>query len=176
MPFSRFAISAVSIALVSLAVPAVAGPGHGSNAQLLGEPGNARNATRTLRIEMTENTYKPKRIDVKAGETIIFEAINKGTLVHEFSFAPPEVAAAHRPEMAMMMEHGMITPDRVVSLTMTMPNGQKMDHTQPNSVLVEPGKTGRLVWKFTRTGALEISCNIPGHYETGMVGELKVNR
>ncbi|MBL8702584.1 MAG: copper-binding protein [Alphaproteobacteria bacterium] len=164
------------VASAASAGPGPAGHGHGSNDQLLGEPGDARRATRTVRIELTENSFKPKSIQVRAGETIVFDVVNKGSLLHEFSFAPPEVAAAHRPEMAMMFEHGMFTPDKIISLTMTMPGGQKMDHTQPNSVIVEPGKSGRIVWKFTKSGALEIACNIPGHFEAGMVGDLKVNR
>ena len=68
----------------------------------------------------------------------------------------------------------MITPDRVISLTMTMPDGSKMDHTEPNSVLVEPGKSAEISWKFTKAGELQISCNIPGHPESGMVATLKV--
>lgn len=169
-----------AMASVFLAGAALAGPeGHGTNKQLLGEPAKASSAgsrLRTVRIEMTENQFTPKNIQIKAGETVRFVVVNKGQLLHEFSFAPPDVAAAHRPEMAMMLEHGMITPDRIISLTMTMPNGHKMDHTQPNSVLVEPGKSGEIVWKFTSSGTLELSCNLPGHYESGMVGELKVNR
>lgn len=154
--------------------PALAAPeGHGNNAQLLGQPA-ARGTGRVVRIEMTENAYSVPRVQVRAGETIRFVAVNRGQFVHEFSFAPAAVAAAHRPEMARMFEHGMITPERVVSLTMTMPDGTRMDHTAPNTVLVEPGKTGEISWRFTRAGTIEIACNVPGHYESGMAAELVV--
>lgn len=74
----------------------------------------------------------------------------------------------------MMMDHGMITPERVVSLTMSGPGGHSMSHTAPNTVLVEPGKTGEISWRFNRAGTIEIACNIPGHYESGMRADLEV--
>ena len=123
---------------------------------------------------MTDNAYNMQRIQVRAGETIRFVAVNRGQFLHEFSFAPAAVHAAHRPEMAMMMEHGMITPERVVSLNMSMPGGHSMSHTAPNTVLVEPGKTGEISWRFNRAGTIEVACNIPGHYETGMRADLVV--
>ena len=44
----------------------------------------------------------------------------------------------------------------------------------PNTVLVEPGKTGEISWRFNRAGTIEIACNIPGHYESGMRADLEV--
>lgn len=163
---------ALPVALASL--PSAASPGgHGSNEQLLGRPA-PRGQGRVIRVEMTDHAYNTQRIQVRAGETIRFVAVNRGQFLHEFSFAPAEVHAAHRPEMAMMMEHGMITPERVVNLNMTMPGGHSMSHTAPNTVLVEPGKTGEISWRFERAGTLEIACNIPGHYESGMRADLVV--
>jgi uncharacterized cupredoxin-like copper-binding protein len=40
-------------------------------------------------------------------------------------------------------------------------------------VLVEPGKTKELTWTFTEATDLEFACNIPGHYESGMVGDIR---
>jgi len=163
---------ALPVALASL--PAAADPGgHGNNAQLLGAPA-PRGQGRVIRVEMTDNAYNMQRIRVRAGETIRFVAVNRGQFLHEFSFAPADVQAAHRPSMAMMMEHGMITPERVVNLRMQMPGGQSMDHTAPNTVLVEPGKTGEISWRFDRAGTIEIACNVPGHYESGMRADLEV--
>jgi len=51
-----------------------------------------------------------------------------------------------------------------------------MKHDDPNSVLVEPGKTAELTWTFSKAGALEFACNIPGHYQAGMVGKLTVSQ
>ena len=51
-----------------------------------------------------------------------------------------------------------------------------MKHDDPNSVLVEPGKTAELVWKFTQPTELEFACNIPGHYESGMAGPINFTK
>lgn len=166
--------AAIAVPVVLASHPAAADPGgHGNNAQLLGSPA-PRGQGRVVRVEMTDNAYNMQRIQVRAGETIRFVAVNRGQFLHEFSFAPAAVHAAHRPEMAMMMEHGMITPERVVSLNMSMPGGHSMSHTAPNTVLVEPGKTGEISWRFDRAGTIEIACNVPGHYETGMRADLVV--
>ena len=49
-----------------------------------------------------------------------------------------------------------------------------MKHDDPNSVLVEPGKSAELTWTFAKATRLEFACNIPGHYQAGMVGQLTV--
>jgi len=39
---------------------------------------------------------------------------------------------------------------------------------------VAPGKTGEIVWTFNRAGEFDFACLIPGHYDAGMVGKIKV--
>ena len=39
---------------------------------------------------------------------------------------------------------------------------------------VRPGKTGRIVWQFTRAGEFQFACLLPGHFEAGMVGRVTV--
>ncbi len=52
----------------------------------------------------------------------------------------------------------------------------EMKHDDPNTVLVEPGKTAELVWKFTQDTTLEFACNMPGHYESGMAGKIQFRK
>ena len=47
-----------------------------------------------------------------------------------------------------------------------------LSHSHANSVIVEPNKVGQIIWKFSKDANLEMACNIPGHYETGMVGKI----
>jgi uncharacterized cupredoxin-like copper-binding protein len=54
--------------------------------------------------------------------------------------------------------------------------GHAMQHDDPNSVLVAPGKTAELTWTFSKATRLEFACNIPGHYQAGMVGKLTVSQ
>ena len=37
-----------------------------------------------------------------------------------------------------------------------------------------PGKSGEIVWQFTRPGEFQFGCLIPGHFEAGMVGTVNV--
>ena len=176
----RFALHAL-VAATILAVPASlmptstasASPGHTGGHFPVGVPA-PRGTGRVVMIQMTDHAYNLKSLTVKAGETIRFVFTNKGSFLHEFNLGTTAGHAAHRPEMAMMADHGMITLYKVVNLTMTMPDGTKMTHTDPNSMLVEPGKTAEISWKFTNAGEFEIACNLPGHSESGMVMPLKV--
>ena len=45
-------------------------------------------------------------------------------------------------------------------------------HSHSNSVMLEPNKTGEIIWKFTKNLNLQMACNIPGHYESGMHGKI----
>ena len=44
-----------------------------------------------------------------------------------------------------------------------------------NSVLLEPNEIGEIIWKFSTNANLEAACNVPGHYEVGMVANIKIN-
>jgi uncharacterized cupredoxin-like copper-binding protein len=55
---------------------------------------------------------------------------------------------------------------------MKMPS---MNHSDANSVLIEPGQTKELVWTFSKASGLQFACNIPGHYQKGMVGQVAIN-
>ena len=43
-----------------------------------------------------------------------------------------------------------------------------------NMAHVRPGKTGEIVWQFTRTGEFQFACLQPGHFEAGMAGKVIV--
>lgn len=158
------------------------GGGHhgGENSAAIGEPGTASGVTRTVEVVMGDAYFEPEKISVQAGETIRFVVRNEGEFLHEFNIGTAAMHAEHQAEMMTMMEHGMITADGVDHEKM------KMDHTSdgmaghahddPNSVLVEPGKMQELIWKFGSPTALEFACNVPGHYDAGMMGRITFER
>lgn len=166
-------LAALAITIAMPLAPVFADAGHGLDA--VGSPA-LKGQGRVVRIEMTDNSYNLKNLTVKSGEVVRFVAVNKGTLLHEFNLNTSVAHAEHRPLMAMMTEHGMITTDKVISTTMKMPNGTTMSHSEPNSILLEPGKSSEISWKFAKAGTLEISCNIPGHSESGMIVPVNVSR
>lgn len=71
-----------------------------------------------------------------------------------------------------MQQSGMLTPTGMQHHDMG--HGGEMKHDDPNSVLVEPGKTAELTWTFAKATDLEFACNVPGHYQAGMVGKLTI--
>jgi uncharacterized cupredoxin-like copper-binding protein len=164
-------------------MPSQSMPGHGMQDQGMhgisganGEPGKKSAVSRTIKVELNDNFYKPEKISVKKGETIRFKLTNKGRLVHEFNIGTRGMHMAHQKEMMMMVEHGVLEADKINhdKMMMKMPNGQTMEHNDPNSVLLEPGKSGEVIWKFSKQGDLEFGCNVPGHYDAGMVGKFSI--
>ena len=143
----------------------------------IGEPGKPDQASRTIEIKMNDNYYEPESVRVTAGETVRFVIKNEGQLVHEFNIGTPDMHASHQKEMMMMMQHGALLPDRIdhERMKMDMGDGNTMMHNDPNSVLLEPGKSAEIVWHFAKAGELEFACNVPGHYAAGMVGKIQTN-
>lgn len=142
----------------------------------LGEPGVAEDVSRTLTMTMYDNYFEPEELVIAAGETIRFVVINEGQLVHEFNLASAEMHARHQEEMMMMVDHGVLGADHINEdmMSMTMGDGQDMHHDHANSVLLEPGDTAEVIWTFNGDARLEFACNVPGHYDAGMVGDIEV--
>ncbi|WNJ99919.1 cupredoxin domain-containing protein [Thalassospiraceae bacterium LMO-JJ14] len=156
---------------------ALADPGHGK-ATRIGAPGKVSEAARTIEITMHDNYYEPENISVKEGETVRFIIKNAGEFVHEFNIATADMHKAHGPEMMMMVEQGVLLADKIdrdAAKKMQASMGHGM-HDDPNSVLLEPGKSGEMIWRFPERADLEFACNVPGHYESGMVGQVKLSR
>ena len=151
--------------------------GHHGGVVSIGEPGKASKVNRIITIVMKDNFYEPKIVSVKLGETILFKIVNKGDVLHEFGIGTARMHKAHQKEMAAMMENEIIEVDRINHEKMKMDgggSGHAMKHDDPNSILLEPGKSGEIIWKFTKQKELEFACNIPGHYESGMMGPIQV--
>tara|TARA_B100001769_G_C21964981_1_gene519156 strand:- start:102 stop:605 length:504 start_codon:yes stop_codon:yes gene_type:complete len=141
---------------------------------MIGEKGNPNDVDRIIYIKMYDNYYEPNLIKIQKGETIKFVVQNLGEMVHEYNIATKEMHIKHQPEMQKLVEHGILLVDKIDMEKMKKMS--KMDHSlshsHSNSVIVEPKKTGEIIWKFSKNASLEIACNVPGHYETGMVGKI----
>jgi uncharacterized cupredoxin-like copper-binding protein len=148
---------------------AYADAGH-SHGPKIGAVGDANDATRTIEVEMTDNRYDHMQMNVRKGEIVRFVIHNRGQLVHEFNIGTQDMHAAHQDEMLAMMKSGQMSPTRMMH-----GHGGMMGHDDPNSILLNPGETKELVWKFSEAGdGLEFACNVPGHYQAGMVGQFRV--
>jgi uncharacterized cupredoxin-like copper-binding protein len=147
---TRLAAAGLLLALASTAALA-----HGDDeASSAGQPGDAKSATRTVAVTMFDTMrFEPATIAVKKGETIHFVIKNEGKVRHELILGSKQELKEHEDMMR------------------AMPN---MTHHDANSVTVDPGRTGDLVWRFTRAGTFDFACLEPGHFEAGMKGTVGV--
>jgi uncharacterized cupredoxin-like copper-binding protein len=126
------------------------------HAAAIGKPGDPGKVSRSVEVEMNDTMrFKPDSIRVKQGETIRFIVRNTGKVKHEMVLGTIKELKEHAEMMRKFPE---------------------MKHTDPNQVSVEPGMTGELIWQFTRAGTFDFACLEPGHFESGMVGKIRVGR
>ena len=140
----------------------------------IGAKGNAENVDRVIKVTMYDNYYQPNSFKVNKNETIKFEVENKGELVHEFNIATKEMHLKHQPEMMMMVEHEILLADKIDKKKMMEMSKKNpaMAHSHSNSVLLSPGEKAELIWKFSNTVDIEAACNVPGHYDVGMIAKI----
>ena len=130
--------------------------GHQTDAHpsALGKPGDPKKVTRTVEVGMSDTMrFSPASIAAKKGETLRFVVKNNGKLKHEMVLGTVKELKEHAALMQKFPE---------------------MEHADPNQVSVEPGKTGELIWQFTKTGTFDFACLQPGHFEAGMTGKVSV--
>ncbi len=142
--------------------------------KMIGEKGKISEVNRTIEIKMYDNYFEPKEINIKKGETIKFIVYNYGELVHEFNIATKEMHIKHQPEMLKMAEHQILLADKIDMKKMKemAKKDHSMGHSHSNSVLLEPEQSAELIWKFSTDINLEAACNVPGHYQSGMVAKI----
>lgn len=150
----------IALAALALAGSAFAGGkhagGHGDEETAIGKPGVATQVNRAITVEMGDNMrYTPSDIQVKQGETVRLIIRNNGQVKHELSLGT-------QPELLAHIEQMKKFPD--------------MEHDEPGKVTVAPGKQGEIVWRFTTAGTVNFACLMPGHYEAGMKGMIKVGK
>ena len=142
----------------------------------IGSQGEMSEVTRTIKVLMYDNYYEPKNFNIKAGETIKFEVENVGNLVHEFNIANAMMHMKHQPEMIKMVENEIILADSIDKEKMKKmaKMDKSMAHSHSNSVLLAPKEKGHIVWKFDNAENIEIACNVPGHYQVGMIAKVDI--
>ena len=142
---------------------------------MIGMQGNKESIDRTINVSMYDNYYQPNKFKIKKGETIKFIVQNKGELVHEFNIATKKMHLKHQPEMLMMVENEILLADKIDKKKMIemSKKNPSMAHKHSNSVLLAPGESAELIWKFNNTAIIEAACNVPGHYEVGMVAKIE---
>ena len=142
----------------------------------IGSKGNANNVSRVIKVIMYDNYYVPSSFQINSGETIKFEVENAGELVHEFNIANKMMHMNHQPEMEKMVENEILFADSIDKDKMKKmaKMDKSMGHSHSNSVLLEPKQKGDIIWKFDNAVNIEVACNIPGHYQAGMIAKVNI--
>lgn len=147
-----FIVSVLAISLTSVGAVAQAYSDSGEESAAIGRLGDPGKVSRTVEIAMVDNRFKPAEIKVKQDETVKFVVRNAGAKKHE------------------MMIGTMTELDKHAKMMKQYPD---MEHTEPNLVSIDPGKSGELVWQFTEAGIVNFACPLPGHFK-GMRGKINV--
>ena len=144
---------------------------------MIGSLGKSEEVNRTIKVIMYDNYYEPSKFNIKSGETIKFEVVNAGELVHEFNIANAMMHKKHQPEMEKMVENEILLADSIDKEKMKKmaKMDKSMAHSHSNSVLLVPSEKGSIIWKFDNAVNIEIACNVPGHYDVGMIAKVTLD-
>ena len=148
----------VASALMLVSLSSLASSSHG---YAFGAPAEASQATRTIEVKLKDIAFEPGSLQVKAGETVRFVLVNEGNLPHEFNLGSKAMHVEHQKEMIAMQ-----------GKLFTGHGGH--EHHAANTVLLQPGQRGELTWTFSKSAPIEFACNVPGHYQAGMVGPITI--
>ena len=155
-------VVAITLGVVSTGVFAHGEKPHSgkfSSAQLseekpFGRAGDPKKVTRIITLHMSDNMrFDPSHTTVKRGETVRFIVKNDGKLMHEMVFGTMQELKEHAEQMKKF---------------------PGMEHDEPYMTHVAPGKTGEIIWQFTRPGEFDFACLIAGHFDAGMSGKVTV--
>ena len=162
------------ILLLFILIPSISVAG---SMNMIGKKGNPSEVEKVIKVKMYDNYYEPKKFKVKKNQTIKFIVYNYGELVHEFNIATKEMHLKHQPEMMRMVENEILLANRIDKKKMKelSKKDHSMSHSHSNSVLLEPNQSGEIIWKFSTDANLEVACNVPGHYEAGMIASINLN-
>jgi len=151
---SRNILLALPGALLAMTAMAAGNHAGGHGVAEIGKPGVASQVTRTVIVDMTDDMrFHSSKIAVKQGETIRFVAKNSGKVKHEMVLGT----------LKELKEHYEV-----------MKKNPEMEHADDNMVTVAPGKSGEIIWQFTKAGKVDFACLQPGHYDAGMKGLVNV--
>ena len=159
------------ILLLFILIPSIS---IAASMNMIGEKGNSADVSKVITVKMYDNYYEPSKFEIKKNQTIKFIVYNYGEFVHEFNIATKKMHLKHQPEMMKMVENEILLANRIDKKKMKelSKKDHSMSHSHSNSVLLEPNQSGEIIWKFNTDAELEAACNVPGHYQSGMIAKI----
>ena len=146
--------TALSISFLATTAMAAGTHAGGHDDEAIGKPGVAAKVTRTVNVDMRDDMkFHANIFDVKQGETIRFIVKNSGKVKHEMVLGTAKELKDH---------------------SEVMKKNPEMEHADANMLTVAPGKSGEIIWQFTKAGKVDFACLQPGHFDAGMKGLVNV--
>lgn len=113
-----------------------------------GSPGSPQEETIAITIE--HSAFEPSALTVEAGTEVTFVIRNNDPIDHEFILGDEEVQAVH--EKGTEAHHG----------------------GKPGEVSIPAGARRTTTFVFDSPGELIFGCHLPGHYDYGMRGLVRI--
>ena len=134
---------------------------------------SAMEVTRTIQVDMNDSMrFTPDVLQVAAGEAVKLVVHNSGKLPHEMVLGSEAALKAHAVEM-----------QKLAAKSTGQASGHASGHADEHhhgagndfiELSVNPGETKEWVIRFDKAQTLQMACLIPGHFEAGMKGQLRV--
>ena len=105
---------------------------------------------RTVEIGIRHSRFEPGRVVVRPGEEVLFVIRNRDPIAHEFILGDEAVQQVH--EYGTEAHHG----------------------AKPGEVSVAAGGFAETTYTFEGPGTLIFGCHLPGHYDYGMRGTVRI--
>lgn len=106
---------------------------------------------RTVIVEIRHSRFSPDQLTFSRGDRVRFVIRNTDPIDHEFILGDEEVQELH--EFGTEAEHGTI----------------------PGEVTALAGDEASTTYMFDRRGTLIYGCHLPGHYDYGMRGTVRIS-
>lgn len=145
---------ALSLAACEAAAPPASGPLEAGTEA----------APRVVNVILKDYVFIPDPIRLVRGETVRFNLINGGLIAHEFVLGGPEVQAAWASAEAVNTPHVMAATPPPISLPPELAGLR---------VYLTSGQQVSVLYHVPLTGELQLACQIPGHVEKGMIGQVE---
>lgn len=101
-------------------------------------------------IDITNSRFEVEDLLVRPMTDVTFVLVNHDPIHHELIVGGPDVHDRHR-------------------------HGTEAEHPPvPGEVSVGPNETAETTYHFHEGGTVEFACHLPGHYDYGMLGHVKV--
>lgn len=120
---------------------------------------------REVNVVLRDYAFNPTPLFLVAGETLRFNLVNGGLVIHEFVIGDAAV------QQAWAAANAAATPGAAFA---TPPPASAPPGTGGLRVVLVSGESRRVTYEVPLSGQLQLLCHLAGHVEEGMVGQVVI--